>query len=333
MSNKCLRFGILGCGMIAHFHADAILHTENACLCGVADANTVSAAAFAEIYGVKPYDTFDDMLASDIDVVCICTPSGLHAENAITALQAGKHVVLEKPMALCVSDAERIKKAADTGGRLVTVISQLRFSQDIQHVKKLVEENAFGKLVLCDLYMKYWRDPAYYANGGWKGTKKMDGGGALMNQGIHGVDLLLYLVGDAAVRAATTKTAFHDIEVEDVALAMLAFDNGADGVIETSTCTYNGFERKIEILGTDGCAVFRENTLEKLIVQGKTLVDNVRENVAGTASDPAAMDSLGHTLQIRNLVNAVLTGEELLIDAKEGCRAVALIESIYKQNS
>jgi len=138
-------------------------------------------------------------------------------------------------------------------------------------------------------------------------------------------------VGDAKVRAATAKTAFHDIEVEDVAVAMLDFDNGAVGVIEASTCAYNGFERKIEILGTEGCAVLRENTLEKLVVRGETLIDAAKEDVAGTASDPAAMDSLGHRRQIRNLVNAVLEGEDLLIDADEGCRAVALIQAIYEE--
>ena len=241
MDKKIVRFGILGCGMIARFHADAIDSLENAQLLGAASANPDSAKAFAEARGIQAYESYEAMLADPkIDAVCICTPSGFHAENALQALRAKKHVVLEKPMAFTAAECQQIKEAADKSGCVLTVICQLRFSKDVQRIRKLLAENAFGKLVFCDLYMKYWRDPAYYASSNWKGTKEFDGGGALMNQGIHGVDLLLYLVGDAKVLCAKNKTHFHDIEVEDLSVAMLEFENGALGVIEASTCSNPG---------------------------------------------------------------------------------------------
>ena len=194
MTDKKLRFGILGCGMIAKFHADAITSLENAILFGAADNNPATAQKYAAKYGIKAYGDYDQMLNDpQIDAVCICTPSGFHAENALKALKAGKNVVLEKPMALNTADADKIIATCTETGKKLTVICQLRFSEDILRVKKLISEDAFGKIVMCNLSMKYWREEEYYSQSAWKGTKKFDGGGALMNQGIHGIDLLLYI--------------------------------------------------------------------------------------------------------------------------------------------
>ena len=331
MADKILNFGILGCGMIADFHAQAIKSLDNATLIAATDAVTDLAVSFADKYGIRAYKTFEDMLEDEqIDAVCICTPSGFHAENALAALKAKKHVVLEKPMAFTSSKAQEIAQAANNSGCILTVISQLRFSEDIQRVKKLMNEEAFGKIVFCDLYMKYWRSPEYYSSSDWKGTRKLDGGGALMNQGIHGVDILLYLAGNAKVLSAKNATLFHDIEVEDVTASLLEFESGALGVIEASTCSNPGFERRIEITGTKGSVVLLENKIDKLMINGETLIDGISETVAKTASDPMAMSCSLHALQINNFVNAVFGAEKLLIDSYEGSKAVNLIEEIYK---
>ncbi len=329
MANK-ICFGILGCGMIASFHAQAIRSLDDACLMGAADHSPARAQDFAGKYGIKAYDSYEQMLADErIDAVCICTPSGFHAENAIAALNAGKSVVLEKPMAITVEDTRRIVEACEKNQRMLTVISQLRFSPDVLRIKRLLEENAFGKIVFCNLSMKYWRDPGYFASSPWKGTLKFDGGGALMNQGIHGVDLMLYIAGDAKLLHAKKQTVFHNVEVEDVAVATLEFAKGALGTIHASTCTYPGFERRIEILGTTGCAILKENRLEKLVVNGETLIDSTAE-VANTAKDPGAMGSELHALQIQNLINAIRGQEKLLVDQHEGQKAVKLIREIYQ---
>jgi len=331
-----MKFGILGCGMIANIHAAAINKIEDAVLLGVSDPCEAFAKSFAEKYGVQIYHDYDAMLNDkNLDAVCICTPSGFHADAAIKALQAGKHVVLEKPMALTMEDADAVNKAVMKSGCLLTVISQLRFSKDVKKVKELVEEGAFGRLVFCDLYMKYWRDPSYYASSTWKGTFKFDGGGALMNQGIHGVDLLLYIAGNATVTKGKVKTISHNIEVEDAATAILEFENGALGVIEASTCAHQGFDRRIEIIGDRGYAILRENTIEELVIDGQDLREGTGDGVgaAGTSRDAAAVQSDMHELQIRNLIRAVQGKELLLIDAVEGRKAVKLIRDIYKSSS
>lgn len=330
MNKTILNFGLLGCGMAAEVHAGAIKSLENAYLYGVADADASRAAAFAEKQSVKSYNNFDELLMdSSIDVVCICTPNGFHAQNAIAALDAGKHVVVEKPLALNKSDCDAVKEAVEKSGRTLTVISQLRFSEDVTAVKKVIDEGKLGKIVLASAYLKYWRSPEYYSEGKWKGSKGLDGG-ILMNQGIHGVDLLLYLAGNANVINAKSKTLFHNIEADDTSVSLLEFENGALGVIEASTCAYPGHERRIEIIGSQGTVVLVENRIEKLFIDGKELTGADILPQGGSASDPAAIDYLGHARQINNFIRSVLYGEKLLIDVYEGAKAPTLIEKIYK---
>ena len=323
------KFGILGCGMIAGVHADAIGSIENAELSAVSDNNPECARSFAEKHGALAYESYADMLNSDIDVVCICTPSCFHANNAIEAMRAGKHVVLEKPMALSTADADEVIRVSQETGRLLAVICQLRFADDVRRLKRLVEENAFGKLSLCNLSMKYYRSDEYYSSSPWKGTLKFDGGGALMNQGIHGVDLLEYIVGGVKDVQGIIRTLSHKIEAEDTAVATVEFECGALGVIQGSSCAYPGFERRLEIHGDRGYAVLVENNLKELMINREQIPVSDFE-VVRTASDPSAVQSDMHKLQIKNLLLAIDGKEPLLIDAKEGRRAVKIIEDIYK---
>lgn len=323
-----LRFGILGCGMVANIHARAIKEIPGAELVAVCDADPARARAFAEKYGARPFSDFSEMLASDIDIVNICTPSFLHAQNAIEALEKGKHVVLEKPMAFTAAEADKVIAASDASGKKLTVISQLRFSDDVKKVKKLVEEGAFGKITLCNLFMKYYRSREYYSGSPWKGKLAFDGGGALMNQGIHGVDLLIYIMGDVKSIRGSIGTLHHDIETEDTAVATVEFECGALGVIEASTCAYPGFARHIEIHGESGYVIIRENKIEKLMIDGTE--QNVTDDGAvSPAGDPSDLSIEMHKVQIENLIGATRGTEKLLIDAREGKRAVAVIEKIY----
>ncbi len=329
--NKKLNFGIVGTGMISDTHAAAIISLPDAVLYGAAGVISEQTDAFAKKYNITAYPDVESMLCDPtIDVVCICTPSGFHAENAITALRHGKHVVLEKPMALTLTDADDVHRVSTEHEKLVTVISQLRFSENIQYIKRLISENAFGKITMCSLQMKYWRDSEYFAGSPWRGTMSMDGGGALMNQGIHGVDLLLYLMGDAKLLSAVTKTAYHKIEVEDTAAAILEFENGAVGTIEASTCAYPGFERRLEILGERGHVVLKEAMIESLVVDRKAVASpNIENSSIGSAQDPKAIDYSLHARQIQNLIDAVHGKAKLVSDCIEGKRALKLIKDIY----
>jgi len=326
---RMIRFGILGCGTVAQIHAQAIALLENACLAGAAGTSADSARKFTQLHGGRAYDSFAQMLADDtVDVVCICTPSFCHVQQATAALEHSKHVVLEKPMALNTADADKIIKAASESDTLLTVVFQNRFVPDVRRAKEIVDSGVLGDLVFCDLSMKYWRDPEYYASSNWRGTFKHDGGGALINQGIHGVDMLLYIVGDADVRSANVKTSYHKIEVEDTVVALLDFKNGATGTLHASTCAYPGFNRRIEIIGTKGCLILSEGRIERFVVGNETLIDgNVEKR--GASADHTVMDTSFHGVQLQNLINAVHGKEPLFIDGKEGRRALALIEKIY----
>ena len=333
MKMNKINFVIIGTGMISVTHADAINSIENATLLGVFDKNETRAKEFAKKYAIKAYASYEEVLSDRcVDAVCICTPSGLHAEQSIEALNHGKNVVVEKPMALTKEDCDKIIGTVKKTGKKLTVICQLRFADDVQLLKKLYSENAFGTVSLCDLYMKYWREPSYYGDSVWRGTKTLDGGGALMNQGIHGIDLLLYITGGANLVSARAKAAFHDIEVEDTGVALLEYENGAVGVIEGSTCAYPGFARSLEIHGSTGCAILKDGLLEKLIVNGEDITpDNSEKEKTASASNPAITNFVLHKKQLENFIGAINGEEELLIDAYEGRKAVALITDIYEE--
>ena len=185
---------------------------------------------------------------------------------------------------------------------------------------------------MCDLYMKYWRDPDYYKNSNWRGTKAVDGGAALINQGFHGVDLFLHLSGDAKVRASFAKASFHNIEAEDTAVSMLEFDSGAVGVIEASTCAYPGFGRRIEIIGTEGHLILTEATIEKLVVGKETLIDKSSSISTTTSSDPMAMPYNNHIAQFNDFINAVINDTEPMVTAEESLKALRVIEDTYRLN-
>ena len=327
---KNYNFAILGCGVISKTHALAINEISNATLVGVADNNVEYARAFAQKNGVKAYENYQELLADkSIDVVCICTPSGYHASNAIDALNAGKHVILEKPMSISNEWADKVIDTCEKTGKKLTVISQFRFSEDVNKVKELISQNAFGKISLCTLTMKYYRNPEYYSSSSWRGTLRFDGGGALINQGIHGVDMLDYILGPITNVKGKIATVSHNIEGEDTAVALFQTANGALGVIQASTCAYPGFDRRIEIHGDKGYVCLLENKIEKLMVNGE-MVDLGELNFTSTANDNTVMDYRMHKAQFENFINGIEGKEKILVDCYEGKKALAIIQKVYK---
>ncbi|HHV96365.1 MAG TPA: Gfo/Idh/MocA family oxidoreductase [Clostridiaceae bacterium] len=329
-----LKFGIIGCGLISNWHADAILRIADAELVAATDVSEKSRKAFSEKYNVKVYDTVEELLADNVDVVSICTPSGLHAPLAIQAINAGKHVIIEKPMAITLEQADEIIEAAEKNDVKVSVISQLRFSNAVQRVKRAINENLLGKLVSGDVYMKFYRSQEYYDQSGWRGTWKMDGGGALMNQGIHGIDLLCYLMGPVKYVHGFTRTLVRNIEVEDTASAILEYENGALGVIQGTTSIYPGLPRRIEISGDKGTVILEEDKIVKWCIEGQeTPADLVSESsTTRSFSDPAAFGIEGHLLQISDMVDAIKSNRRPMVDQYEGRKPVELILAIYESS-
>lgn len=332
MSEK-LGFGIIGGGMISRWHADSIKDIEDAYVLGVFDTNTENAEKFAKEYTCKVFSSVDEMLSSDeVDVVSICTPSGLHAEFAVKAANAGKHFVVEKPMAITKEQIEDIKEACEKNNVKGAVISQLRFTDAVQKAKKAIEEGRLGKIVLGDIYMKYFRSDEYYKSAGWRGTWAMDGGGALMNQGIHGIDILQYLVGKVKSVYANCKTLARDIEVEDTASLIVEYENGAMGVIQGTTSVSPGYPRLIEISGTKGSIALTEDAITRWDIEGEEMeLGSIAD--ATNFKDPSGFTNDNHKMQIADLVSAIKENRKPVVDIYEGEKAVQIILSAYQSSN
>ena len=331
--NKKIGFGIIGCGLISKWHAEGIRCDERAVLVGVTDRIKESTLKITEEYGCRGFETVQDMLeCEEIQVVCICTPSGTHAPLAIQAAKSGKHVVLEKPMAITQTQLQDVIAAGEENGVKIAVISQLRFSPAIRFVKKAIEDGVLGRLISGDVYMKYYRSEEYYRRGGWRGTLAMDGGGALMNQGIHGIDLLQYLMVQVKSVSCMTATLRHDIEVEDTANVLVEFESGSIGVIQGTTSVYPGYSRLLSLHGTKGSVVLKEDTILKWDVEDVPVPEELMSNHIKYESfqDPGNFGTDYHALQISDMITAILENKSPMVDMYEGKKAVDIILTAYK---
>jgi UDP-N-acetyl-2-amino-2-deoxyglucuronate dehydrogenase len=265
MKEKQFGFGIVGAGIISDIHAQAIKAIPDAKLVGVYSPTKNKSQAFADKYNCNSYDTLEALLqVASIDIVCICTPSGIHLDPAIKSINAGKHVVIEKPLEVSLEKCDQIIEAADKANLKTAVIFPSRFYDASQQIRKAIDEKRFGDLALGDAYVKWSRSEAYYQSAAWRGTWLLDGGGALMNQGIHSVDLLQWYMGEVdEVQAVMTNVKHKTIEVEDTVVATLRFANGALGVIQCSTAVFPGALKRIEIMGTTGTAILEESNIIK----------------------------------------------------------------------
>ncbi|MEA4888664.1 MAG: Gfo/Idh/MocA family oxidoreductase [Clostridiaceae bacterium] len=331
---RTVNFAIIGCGMISRFHIKAIQAIDDAKLVGVYDQFSEFSQKTAREYQTKAYDTYESLLADrKIDAVSICTPSGLHAEQSLQAIQAGKHVLIEKPIALCLEDSDKISALAREKGVLVGVVSQLRFSRAVKTMKQAIQEGVLGKIVSADLYMKYFRSQQYYDQNPWRGTWAMDGGGALMNQGIHGVDLLRYIMGPLKSISACAGTLTRHIEVEDTLAAVVEYANGALGVIQAMTSVYPGYPRRLEINGERGTIILEEDTLVKWAVEGQpSCVKDEDATRRKSHNDPGEIGVDGHIEQYKNFISAVQGDAALLIDDLEGRKTLEIIMKAYESS-
>ncbi len=332
-------FGIIGCGMIAEFHARAIAEIPGARLVAVQSqsaSNGARIAALAAGGACAIYGTVAELLAHPgLDVVCVCTPSGAHLEPAVAAARAGKHVVVEKPLEVTLPRCDAIIRACDEAGVRLSTIFPSRFSPANVALKEAVDSGRFGRLTLADTDVKWWRSQDYYDSGKWRGTWSLDGGGALMNQAIHNVDLLQWIMGEVvAVQALTATLAHERIEVEDVAVAILKFRSGALGVIEASTAAHPGLLKRTEIHGTRGSARVEQDDITFWSFVDELPGDGDRIKPTGPAAsgaaDPKAISHAGHRDQLADFLQAIDSGQPARVDGREGRKAVEIIRAIYR---
>jgi predicted dehydrogenase len=334
-------FGIVGTGVIAAMHAAAIATLPRARLAAVTDVADGAAAAFAAARGCAAEPGLDQLLARpDVDVVCVCVPSGLHAEVGVRAARAGKHLVVEKPVDVTLAAADRLIEAARAAGVALTVISQHRFDPGLIELKRLLGDGALGRLVLAEASTKWYRTQAYYDSAAWRGTWAMDGG-SLMNQGIHYVDLLRWCMGPVTEVTAVCATQAHQVEVEDTALAIVRFGSGAVGTILSSTAAYPGFPQRLEITGTDGTVIVEDGRIVRRAF-GKGTAGDPGEDANpdagavgalgghGAAADPAAIEVASHAAQIADLLAAVEEGRAPAVDGQAGRDALEIVRAVYE---
>ena len=319
-------FAVLGSGVSARMHASAIAACGEAfSLTGVCSTNAASAEDFRRKFHTKTFPSFDALLADEgTDAVILCTPSGLHARQAQAVLAAGKHVLIEKPVAVTREQAEALLAAARDSRYKAAVVSQLRLYPDVIRLRELLRAEAFGKVTLVSLHMHYYRSQAYYDSAAWRGTLAMDGG-ALMNQGIHGLDLLLYLFGRVRRVSAVTKTAARNMEAEDTAAALLEFENGAVCTVSASSCAYPGHPRTLTVCGTRGSAVLTETRLT-LLDDPEAIPDSPGDY--RSYSDPTAVPTAAHAMVLRDFSEYVTRDKTPASTLAEGCSAAALVWAI-----
>lgn len=337
--SKLYGLGIVGCGVISARHAQAIGSLGNARLVAATDVVYDKAAAFAHAQGCEADRELDQLLErSDVDVVSVCVPSGLHAEIGVRAAQAGKHLVVEKPIDISLAAADRLIDAVRANGVKMAVISQHRFDSGVVALRRLLDEGRLGRLVLGDARIKWYRSQAYYDSGDWRGTWALDGGGALMNQGVHYADLLRWCMGPVSEVCAVCVTSSHQIEVEDIALAVVRFASGAVGCLEATTAAYPGFHERLEVTGSAGTAIVDDGALvvhETVPERGEVGFYGTKtgEGTAGSssaASDPMAISTDSHTPQFADLLAAIEQDRAPAVSGEDGRNALELVLAVYE---
>jgi len=327
-----LHYGIIGVGNIAPLHARAIQAVPETELVAVVTRNAERGQAFAEKYGgVWQSDYLELLQRPDVDVVAVCTPHDLHAWMTIAAAEAGKHVLCEKPMARTAAECDAMIAACDQAGVTLGVVFQSRFEPLSLQLKRLIDEGTLGRLVWNSANTIWYRSDDYYRSGPWRGTWEHEGGGVLINQAIHAIDLLLWLTGMPDRIAAQTRTLNHTIEVEDGAIATLEYADNRLGLIQATTAAYPGYAERLEVYGTRGSAIYHkgEGRLEWHLLDPHE--DHMLEaDISSGAANPMDITAAGHAAVFQDFAEAIRQGRRPLIDGIEGRRSVEVVEAIYR---
>jgi UDP-N-acetyl-2-amino-2-deoxyglucuronate dehydrogenase len=325
--------GLIGGGNITETHARAARAIPGVHIAAIYGTNGAKIDRLSREYGGKPYLDFEAFLSHrPMDLVAIGSPSGLHAPQGIAAAQRGLHVLTEKPIEITTARADALIGAAQRAGVKLGVMFQDRTRPETRRLKKWIDDGMIGKPLLADARVKWYRPPEYYAESRWRGTLGLDGGGALINQAVHTVDLLLWMLGDVSRVQACTATTLHAIEGEDTALAILEFAAGTLGVLQATTAAYPGYARRLEITGTEGTVMLENDRI--IAADLRTAPAGVLASVAPDdnqrASSPLVSDFSGHQAIFEDFLRAIEQDSVPLCDGREGRRSIALVESIYQ---
>jgi UDP-N-acetyl-2-amino-2-deoxyglucuronate dehydrogenase len=328
-----IHVGLVGGGNISKTHARAANSIPGVSVAAIYGSNEAKIAQLSREHAAQPYSDFDAFLNHrPLDMVAIGSPSGLHALQGIAAAKRGLPVLMEKPIDISTRRADELITAADSSCVKLGVIFQDRCKPDIRRMKQWIDEGVLGKILLADARVKWYRPPEYYGDSKWRGTLTLDGGGALINQAVHTVDLLLWILGDVVEVQASTATALHKIEAEDTALALLRFASGACAVLQATTAAFPGYPRRLEITGTEGTVILEQDrviTVDLKHPREGISASSATDDIEDTAS-PVVTDIQGHQAVFEDFIHAIKKNGTPMCDGREARRSVALIEEIYR---
>ncbi|HKQ85964.1 MAG TPA: Gfo/Idh/MocA family oxidoreductase [Candidatus Acidoferrales bacterium] len=330
-----IHVGLIGGGNISSTHARAVDSIAGAKVVAVYGPNPAKTGNLGTAHHAAVYGNLETLLTHrPMEMVIIGSPSGLHADEGIAAARHGLHVLVEKPIDITTERADALIDACDRASVRCGVIFQERFHPENLKIKKLIDEGGLGRLLLVNAHVPWYRPPEYYTKSRWHGLRAIDGGGALMNQGVHTVDFLLWMIGDVARVQARTATVLQQMECEDTALAILEFANGAFGTLQVTTAEYPGYERRVEITGTEGTVVLEGDRIVAADLrhkrEGLLSPPPASAGVGERATSAVVNDTSGHRAAIEDFIRAVRDGGKLNCDGREGRRSLELVERIYK---
>jgi predicted dehydrogenase len=324
--------GVLGGGNISETHARAASEIDGVRIAAVAGPNAARVQALAACHGAAAYGETEALLRHrPLDLVLIGSPSGLHAEQGIAAARRGLHVLVEKPIDIETARADDLIDECARAGVKLGVFFQDRFAPDLVRLREAIAEGVLGRPILASARVRWWRPPEYYSGSRWRGRRRLDGGGALINQGIHTIDLLLWLLGDVRRAWARAATALHHIEGEDTLVATLEFENGALATFEATTAAFPGYPRQVELTGTEGTVIVQQDRIlsADLRTPRSDLVGSP-PSTNPSASSPVVSDVSGHRAALVDFLRAIRDGAEPRCDGREGRRSLVVVEALYR---
>jgi UDP-N-acetyl-2-amino-2-deoxyglucuronate dehydrogenase len=333
--DRPIGIGILGCGNIAKIHAEAIRRVPDLVLTSVCSRSEASARRTADTFGVPWHTDLEEFLTDrNLDAVTICTPSGTHADLGCAAALMGKHVLTEKPIDVSLEKADALIEACRRGGVRLGVSFQSRFLDAPRVLKQAVDEGRLGRILMAGAHVKWYRSEQYYAAARWRGTLDLDGGGALINQAIHTVDLLRFIAGPVAEVSAFTGTLLHtSIQGEDTAVATLRLSNGALGIIEAATSAFPGFKRRLEITGTEGTAILEgDNISHWSLRDGSPNPASASGDISDGSANPMAIDCEGHRRVMEDFAAAIREKRDPFVDGVAGRESLEIVRAVYRSS-
>ncbi len=326
-----LRLGLIGAGNISETHARAARETPGVSVAAVYGTNPEKVVRLSSEYHAVPYTDFDKFLEHrPMDLVAIGSPSGLHAEQGIAAASKGLHVLTEKPLDVTTARADTLIGAAAEAGVKLGVFFQDRFKTDLIQTKRWVDAGLLGKLILVDARVKWFRPESYYKDSRWRGTLRWDGGGALINQAIHTIDLLLWVCGDVSAVQGVQRTALHQIEAEDTLVATLEFKSGALGSFQAATSVFPGYPRRVEFTGSEGTVIVEHDRLLAADLRNPPKdFRSTGNDTNASSSSPMVSDVRGHQAALADFIHAIQTNGVPRCSGIDGRRSLAVVEAVY----